>query len=112
MTQFNRRQILAASSLVCMPHLAFAADPYPSKAIRLITPNSAGSGADGMARRIADHMGKVLKQPVFVENQPGAGGLLGTRTCCAHSRTATRSAWSIRTTSCSPTSTRNSRSTR
>lgn len=78
MTQFNRRQILAASSLVCMPHLAFAADPYPSKAIRLITPNSAGSGADGMARRIADHMGKVLKQPVFVENQPGAGGLLGT----------------------------------
>ena len=47
MTGFNRRQILAASALLCVPHLAFASEPYPSKSIRLTTANSAGSGADG-----------------------------------------------------------------
>jgi tripartite-type tricarboxylate transporter receptor subunit TctC len=78
MTGFNRRQLLAASSLLCIPHLAFASEAYPSKSIRLTTPNSAGSGADGMARRLADHMTRVVKQPVFVENLPGAGGVLGT----------------------------------
>lgn len=77
MSQFNRREILAASTLLCIPHLGFASEPYPSKPIRLTTPNSAGSGADGMARRLADHMVKALKQSVFVENIPGAGGLLG-----------------------------------
>lgn len=77
MNGFNRRQILAASSFLCVPHLAFSSEPYPSKTIRLTTPNSAGSGADGMARRLADHMTRVLKQPVFVENLPGAGGVLG-----------------------------------
>lgn len=78
MIGFNRRQILAASSVLCVPHLAFSSEAYPSKSIRLTTPNSAGSGADGMARRLADHMTRAVKQPVFVENLPGAGGVLGT----------------------------------
>lgn len=73
----NRRQILAASSLLCIPHIASANEIYPSKTIRLTTPNSAGSGADGMSRRLADHMSKALNQAVFVENIPGAGGVLG-----------------------------------
>jgi len=77
MNLFNRRQILAASSLLCTPHLVSASERYPSNAIRLTTPNSAGSGADGMSRRLADHMSKALNQPVFVENIPGAGGVLG-----------------------------------
>lgn len=80
MIQFSRRQILAASSLLCIPHLAGASEHYPSKSIRLITPNSAGSGTDGMARRLADHMTRALAQTVFVENLPGAGGVLGTGT--------------------------------
>jgi tripartite-type tricarboxylate transporter receptor subunit TctC len=77
MNRFNRRQILAASSLLCIPHFAGASERYPSNAIRLTTPNSAGSGADGMSRRLADHMSKALNQTVFVENIPGAGGVLG-----------------------------------
>lgn len=77
MTLLNRRQVLAASSLLCIPHFVGASEPYPSKAIRLTTPNSAGSGADGMSRRLADHLSKAFKQSVFVENLPGAGGVLG-----------------------------------
>lgn len=77
MNLFNRRQILAICSLLCIPHLAGASELYPSKSVRMTTPNSAGSGADGMSRRLADHMSKALNQPVFVENIPGAGGVLG-----------------------------------
>ncbi|MDF2462890.1 MAG: tripartite tricarboxylate transporter substrate binding protein [Ramlibacter sp.] len=77
MTKLNRRQILAASSLLCTARFAGANEIYPSKSIRLTTPNSAGSGADGMSRRLADHMSKALNQSVFVENIPGAGGVLG-----------------------------------
>lgn len=77
MLKINRRQILTASSLLCIPYTVGASEPYPSKAIRLTTPNSAGSGADGMTRRLADYLGRSLKQSVYVENIPGAGGVLG-----------------------------------
>ncbi|WP_198084116.1 tripartite tricarboxylate transporter substrate binding protein [Variovorax sp. E3] len=77
MSPLNRRSFLATSALLCIPQLGFATETYPSKPIRLTTPNSAGSGADGMARRLGDHLGRALKQPVFVENLPGAGGLMG-----------------------------------
>jgi len=81
MPRFNRRQLLAAAALSSLNFNAFAAEEkYPSKPIRFITPNSAGSGADGMTRRLADHMSKALKQTFFVENLPGAGGLPGSET--------------------------------
>ncbi len=81
MNTLNRRQILAASSLLCIPHFVRADEIYPSKTIRLTTPNSAGSGADGMSRRLADHMSKALNQSVFVENIPGAGVYWAARNC-------------------------------
>ncbi|WP_309683412.1 tripartite tricarboxylate transporter substrate binding protein [Polaromonas sp.] len=72
----NRRNLLASSAfLYGLP--SWAADPYPSKPVRFMTPNSAGSGADGMTRRLADHLGRALSIPFFVENIPGAGGVLG-----------------------------------
>jgi len=51
---------------------------YPSKAIRIIVPLSAGAGADIAARIIAQRMNEHWKQPVIVENRPGAGGQIGT----------------------------------
>jgi len=78
MTKITRRQFaLTVALLLTSLNSSFAADTYPSKPIRFITPNSAGSGADAMTRRLAERMSKALKQPVFVENIPGAGGLLG-----------------------------------
>jgi tripartite-type tricarboxylate transporter receptor subunit TctC len=55
----------------------FAQD-YPTKAIRLIIPLTPGSGADIAARIIAHKMNEAWKQPVIVENRPGAGGQIGT----------------------------------
>lgn len=56
MTLFNRREVLTAAAGLCVTlGAANAAEDYPSKPVRFITPNSAGSGADGMTRRLADH---------------------------------------------------------
>jgi tripartite-type tricarboxylate transporter receptor subunit TctC len=57
---------------------AFAADDYPNKPIKMVVPYGAGTGADIMARQILPGMNQQLKQPVIVENRPGAGAVLGT----------------------------------
>ncbi len=54
------------------------ADTYPSRPIRLIVPFAAGGNGDTVARVTAAFMEKKLGTPVFVENRPGAGGLIGT----------------------------------
>jgi tripartite-type tricarboxylate transporter receptor subunit TctC len=60
--------------------LAFAAQAqdYPTKPIRLIVPLTPGSGADIAGRIIAQRLNEHWKQPVVVENRPGAGGQIGT----------------------------------
>jgi tripartite-type tricarboxylate transporter receptor subunit TctC len=51
---------------------------YPNKPIRLIVPLTTGSGADIAGRIIAQRLNEHWKQPVVVENRPGAGGQIGT----------------------------------
>jgi tripartite-type tricarboxylate transporter receptor subunit TctC len=62
--------------------LAFSASAqdqqYPNKPIRLIVPLTTGSGADIAGRIIAQRLNEHWKQPVIVENRPGAGGQIGT----------------------------------
>jgi tripartite-type tricarboxylate transporter receptor subunit TctC len=56
---------------------ALAQPSYPDKPVRFIVPFTAGSGTDIVARTVGDAMSKGLKQPIVVENRPGAGGTLG-----------------------------------
>ena len=53
--------------------IAAHASGYPSKPITLIIGFPPGGGADNVARVYADNLGKLLDQPVIVENKPGAG---------------------------------------
>lgn len=72
----NRRQLivtLAAASCAS----AARAQAYPSTTIRMVVPYSAGGGIDGVARTLAQAMSEELKQPIIIDNKPGAGGMLG-----------------------------------
>ena len=58
---------------------AAAAEAYPERPIRIVVPIQKGSGADVAARIVARHMSEAFKQPVIIENRPGAGGQVGGR---------------------------------
>ena len=55
-----------------------AQDTYPNKPINFIVPYAAGGGADSRSRQMAQKMSVILKQPIIVDNKPGAGGNIGT----------------------------------
>jgi tripartite-type tricarboxylate transporter receptor subunit TctC len=52
------------------------ADDFPSRPITLINPFGPGSASDTLCRIIADPLGRALRQPVVVEDRPGADGAL------------------------------------
>ena len=77
---FPRRTFLrlaaGAAALPALPRIA-RAQAYPSRPVTMIVPYLAGGPADGLARPLAERMGKALGQPVVVENIPGQSGVPG-----------------------------------
>ena len=57
--------------------LPAGAQGYPSKPIRFVVPYPAGGPLDTVARLLAQKVGESMKQPVVVDNKPGAGGNIG-----------------------------------
>lgn len=53
------------------------ADNYPSKGLKIVVPSPAGGGVDTLGRLIANWLEAKWKQPVVVENRPGASGNIG-----------------------------------
>jgi tripartite-type tricarboxylate transporter receptor subunit TctC len=56
---------------------SLAQDAYPSKPITMVVPFPPGGVADTVGRPVAEAMGRVLGQPMIVENKGGAGGGIG-----------------------------------
>jgi tripartite-type tricarboxylate transporter receptor subunit TctC len=84
MSQPVRRHLVAAAlltavlpglSLFCVPA---SAQTYPTRAIRLIVPYTAGGSSDFVARTVAQRMSEGLGQTVAVDNRPGVAGIPGT----------------------------------
>lgn len=77
-----RRILLTAVVLAATAGLhpsALSATNYPSKTVTIIVPYPPGGQGDVFARIIAQRLTGTLKQPVIVENKPGATGSIGTR---------------------------------
>jgi tripartite-type tricarboxylate transporter receptor subunit TctC len=64
--------LLAGGVLAAMPLIASAQD-FPNKPLKIVVGFPPGGGSDLMARSVGDRLSTVLKQPVIVENKPGAG---------------------------------------
>ncbi len=80
---FFTRRAMATGMFASAVFLALAsplamAQGFPNKPVKLVIPLTAGSGADIAARIVAKSLTEIWKQPVVVENRPGAGGLVGT----------------------------------
>ena len=54
-----------------------ASSDWPSKPVRIISPVAAGGTSDTLGRILAQHFGEMFNQRFYVENRPGAGGLIG-----------------------------------
>jgi tripartite-type tricarboxylate transporter receptor subunit TctC len=76
MTPFTTRRLLIASALAAatLPALTQTAG---EKTIRFVLPNATGSGVDAITRAAQPALAKALGHPVVVDNQPGAGGVIG-----------------------------------
>ena len=55
-----------------------AAQPYPSRIVKLIVPQTPGGATDVFARKIGQLLSEKWGQPVVIENRAGAGGVVGT----------------------------------
>lgn len=74
----KRRTLLtgvSAAALGLAPSWS-GAQAFPTKPIRLVVPFGPGGIADLTARVIAQKLGENLRQPVVVDNRPGAGGVV------------------------------------
>lgn len=79
MSRFSRSMALPRfaaflfAAIIWLPFQA-AAQAYPSKPVRLIIPFGAGGITDVAGRLVGQYLGEELKQPVVIDNKPGAGG--------------------------------------
>ncbi len=73
----NRRMALAGLAVCALPFRA-EAQAFPSRTITIVVPYPPGGPIDSLARLIAQEASADLKQPVVVENRPGASGIVGT----------------------------------
>jgi len=71
--------VIGAIALAAVSTIANA-QSYPTRPVRLIVGQAAGSGSDIIARLIGQQLSDQLGQPFVVENRPGAGGNIAAET--------------------------------
>jgi tripartite-type tricarboxylate transporter receptor subunit TctC len=71
--------VAAAAAMFGAGEIASAQSPFPSRAVRIFVPYSAGGGVDILARTLGDVVSRQWGQSVVVENRPGAGGVVASQ---------------------------------
>lgn len=82
MNSSRRTLYIIAAALIFTP-LTLASSPasaqeWPAKPIRIIVPYPAGGNADSATRAVSQVVSASLKQPIMVDNRPGASTIIGT----------------------------------
>jgi tripartite-type tricarboxylate transporter receptor subunit TctC len=79
-TKLSILAVALTSALAAAPSITFAqgAGNFPERTVKMIVPLTPGSGADIVGRIVAKYLTELWKQPVIIENKPGAAGLIGT----------------------------------
>ncbi len=81
---FKRRALAGLIGLLALPFalaqsLSDATAGFPSKPVRIVVPYPPGGFNDTLGRLVANHLSKMWKQPVVVDNKPGGGTVIGTQ---------------------------------
>jgi tripartite-type tricarboxylate transporter receptor subunit TctC len=71
------RVLLLAALALTLGIPAASAESFPSRPIHLILPYAPGGIIEFVGRTLSQKLGEVLRQPVVVEDRPGAGGIVG-----------------------------------
>jgi len=78
-----KRRVLVQAlplALTALPLLGLAQSaPWPSRPIRIITPQAPGGSGDVMLREFGTRLAEKLGQPVVIDNRPGANGIIATQ---------------------------------
>ena len=69
--------VLCVSGLVALASESAVAQQFPTKPVKIIVPFPPGGGADALARIMQPKLAELWKQPVIIENKPGASGHIG-----------------------------------
>lgn len=76
-TPIRRRSLLAAPAMLAAPRALHAQGAWPNRPITMVAPYPPGGTTDLSVRPIAEPLGRLLGQPIIIENRPGAGGTIG-----------------------------------
>src|SRR5258708_469816 len=75
------RKVASTLAAVGLLTIAAAADravaQYPERPVTMLVPFAAGGAIDIVARALGEPLGRALRQPIVIENRPGAGGNIG-----------------------------------
>ena len=78
--QIRRRAALTTLAAVTLVALSSKALAQADRPVKIVLPNATGSGVDAITRAAQPALTAALGHPVIVDNQPGAGGVLGLQT--------------------------------
>jgi tripartite-type tricarboxylate transporter receptor subunit TctC len=82
-TSSKLRRLFAAVIVTIVGPTTAYCEEFPSRTIKMVVPYAPGGTADVVARVLAQHMQVFLKQPIIIENRPGAGSAIGARMVAA-----------------------------
>lgn len=73
------RMLAATAAALSTFALGVAAQPYPTKTVKIVAPVQPGGGVDLTARTVAEQLTKSMGQTFVVENVSGGGGVIASQ---------------------------------